>query len=357
MHSIGLEIRAGLHTGETELTGEKAAGIAVTTAARVSALAGPGEVLVTRTLAELVAGSGFRFSDRGEHELKGVPGEWRLLALSGIDGEPLAPNLDPEEALERRAHVAPVRHGRSRRRTLVLVSAVAVIALVAATLPFVLHHAQAPLWPPTASNCSMPHRVGAWEVWRLPRLRRGSASGAMYVWVSDPQDGTVLKVDPSIRRVVDTISVGSGSDPAGIAFGDGAVWVALSGDGKLARIDPSTDTPVNVSVGDGPTGVATSSGSVWVTNYIDDTVMRVSATTNHVVSTVKVGSGPVAVAANAARSMGRQLGRRERHPDPGRAGNHGDRCRQRAFGHRDRGHRGVGVEQLGQHAVADRRRH
>ena len=114
VHSIGLEIRAGLHTGETELTGEKAAGIAVTTAARVSALAGPGEVLVTRTLAELVAGSGFGFSDRGEHELKGVPGEWRLLALSGIDGEPLAPNLHPEEAVERRAGIAPVRHGRSR---------------------------------------------------------------------------------------------------------------------------------------------------------------------------------------------------------------------------------------------------
>ena len=145
MPAIGLQTRAGLHTGETELTGEKVAGIAVTTAARVSALAGPGEVLVTRTVAELVAGSGFGFSDRGEHELKGVPGAWHLLALCGIDGEPFAPSLDPDEAVERRAG-APRPSGtrQPRRRSIVLVSAVAVIALVAATLPFILHHAQAP---------------------------------------------------------------------------------------------------------------------------------------------------------------------------------------------------------------------
>jgi class 3 adenylate cyclase len=75
-----LEVRAGVHTGECELVGDKIAGIAVAAGARISALAGPGEVLVSRTVKDLVAGSGFVFEERGEHELKGVPGTWSLYA-------------------------------------------------------------------------------------------------------------------------------------------------------------------------------------------------------------------------------------------------------------------------------------
>jgi pimeloyl-ACP methyl ester carboxylesterase len=81
--SLGLAIRAGLHTGECELHANNVAGIAVHTGARVAALAGPGEVLVSSTVKDLVAGSGIEFKDRGMHELKGVPGEWRLHAVVG----------------------------------------------------------------------------------------------------------------------------------------------------------------------------------------------------------------------------------------------------------------------------------
>jgi pimeloyl-ACP methyl ester carboxylesterase len=83
MRGIGLEVRAGLHTGECELFGDKVAGVAVHTGARVAAAAGPGEVLVSQTVKDLVAGSGIEFDDRGTRELKGVPGEWRLYAVSG----------------------------------------------------------------------------------------------------------------------------------------------------------------------------------------------------------------------------------------------------------------------------------
>ncbi len=79
--ALGLEIRAGVHTGECELRGGDLAGIAVHTGARVAALASPGEVLVTGTVRDLVAGSGIEFVDRGRHELKGVPGEWQVLAV------------------------------------------------------------------------------------------------------------------------------------------------------------------------------------------------------------------------------------------------------------------------------------
>jgi len=81
VHALGLEVRAGLHTGECELLDGKVAGIAVHTGARVAAEAQPGEVLVSSTVKDLVAGSGLAFQDRGTHELKGVPGEWHLYAV------------------------------------------------------------------------------------------------------------------------------------------------------------------------------------------------------------------------------------------------------------------------------------
>ncbi len=77
---IGLEARAGLHSGEIELMGDKIGGIAVHVGARVAGHAAPGQVWVTRMVKDLVAGSGLRFTDRGDHALKGVPGDWRLLS-------------------------------------------------------------------------------------------------------------------------------------------------------------------------------------------------------------------------------------------------------------------------------------
>ena len=78
---MGLDVRAGLHTGECEVVGDKLAGIAVHIGARVAGLAGPGDVLVSSTVKDLVAGSGLEFEDRGTHTLKGVPGKWRLYAV------------------------------------------------------------------------------------------------------------------------------------------------------------------------------------------------------------------------------------------------------------------------------------
>jgi len=82
VRALDLEIRAGLHTGEVELRGDDIGGIAVHIAARVLEKAEPGEVLVSRTLTDLVAGSGLHFEDRGEHELKGVAEKWQLFAAA-----------------------------------------------------------------------------------------------------------------------------------------------------------------------------------------------------------------------------------------------------------------------------------
>ena len=78
---VGIDVRAGVHTGECDVRGDDFGGLAVVIAARVSALAGAGEVLVTATVRDLVVGSEATFTERGTRTLKGVPGEWPLLAL------------------------------------------------------------------------------------------------------------------------------------------------------------------------------------------------------------------------------------------------------------------------------------
>jgi class 3 adenylate cyclase len=83
VHELGLEIRAGVHTGEVERDGDDLGGIAVHIGARVMSVAGPSEVLVSSTVKDLTAGSVLTYEDAGEHELKGVPDRWRLYRVVG----------------------------------------------------------------------------------------------------------------------------------------------------------------------------------------------------------------------------------------------------------------------------------
>jgi class 3 adenylate cyclase len=88
MQELGVAIRAGIHTGECEIVDGKVAGVAVSIGARVAAAAGPGDVLVSQTVRDLVVGSGVDLVDRGSHDLKGVPGQWRLFAFGHDSGKP-----------------------------------------------------------------------------------------------------------------------------------------------------------------------------------------------------------------------------------------------------------------------------
>lgn len=97
VRELGLDVRAGLHTGECELLDDKVAGIAVSIGARVAAEARPGEVLVSQTVRDLVAGSGIQFTDRGQAMLKGVPGEWRLYAVNPDSNQSLTQTYRQQE--------------------------------------------------------------------------------------------------------------------------------------------------------------------------------------------------------------------------------------------------------------------
>jgi class 3 adenylate cyclase len=83
VHGLGIEIRAGVHTGECEIVDGKCGGIAVAIGARIAGLAGPSQILVSQTVKDLVTGSGLAFEDCGEHTLKGVPHPWHLFDASG----------------------------------------------------------------------------------------------------------------------------------------------------------------------------------------------------------------------------------------------------------------------------------
>lgn len=114
LNELGIEVRAGVHTGECELIGEDVSGLAVHIGARVGAMAGLGEILVSSTVADLVVGSGMTFSERGEHELKGVPGRWRLLLVGDSAARPeqlRAGTIEREMKLSDRVTV-----GLARRR-------------------------------------------------------------------------------------------------------------------------------------------------------------------------------------------------------------------------------------------------
>jgi class 3 adenylate cyclase len=105
VRSLGIEIRAGLHTGECELIDGKVGGLAINIAARIAGAARPSEILVSQTVKDLVVGSALPFEERGSHELKGVPGTWRLYSVlrerAGVQG---SPDLDMEARRGQREH-------------------------------------------------------------------------------------------------------------------------------------------------------------------------------------------------------------------------------------------------------------
>ncbi len=132
VRELGLEIRAGLHLGEAEVLENKVGGIAVNVGARVMGVAKGGEVLVSSTLRDAVAGSGFAFADHGTHRLKGIDGEWRLYEVTNVDGLRRSLPLSTEEARTRREFTEAVPVRRRRDRILAGVAGGLVVALVAA---------------------------------------------------------------------------------------------------------------------------------------------------------------------------------------------------------------------------------
>lgn len=324
VRELGIEIRAGIHTGEAEVVDGRPRGIAVHIAARVMAVAGPGEVLVSSTVRDLVTGANLTFDDRGFYTLKGLEGEWRLFSLTAVNGNRSRPPLEAEEAALRRAAIQPAPI--LRRRTSLLGVGAALAVLVGVVLWLVSRPSALANVPPnqvgridpgsgdiTAAldSGSQPTAVAGGEgaIWvtsedsqTVTRLdpetgqggptvaTQGSASGVVVdedgtVWVLNQFQATVVRLNPQGTSIADSIGLESGTKD--IAVGEEAVWVINEGQRALIRIDPhdpQTNIPTPVlgaeSFQHAPGGVATGDGFVWV--VAGPTVLKIDPRTGEV---------------------------------------------------------------------------
>ncbi len=299
VRELGLEIRAGVHVGEVEQMGGKVAGITVPVAARIMAGAEPGVVLVSSTVRDLAAGSGLTFEDRGVRQLKGVPGEWHVYAVSRSGQEA---QEGTESARERRA--VAVRTARSRpiwqRRPRLVGAGVTAVAVVLGVTGLLIMKP----WQPPALAGVPEDSVGVIDVARgeivssvaVASRPGGIAIGDGQAWITNTGSDTVSVIDLATRLIAREIDVGR--SPAGIAVAGGSVWVANSDARTVSRINTTTMRVVDeIEVCNAPFAMAAGVDAVWVTCLGDSTVVRVDAITGELARPVPVGAGPVAVAA------------------------------------------------------------
>jgi len=133
VRALGVEVRAGCHVGQAEVLGRKLGGVTVHVGARVMSEAAPGEVLVSSVMKDLVPASGFAFVDRGLRSLKGIDGEWRLFAVTAVDGKPRPPPPEPEVAARLREEIEPPPIVQRRSGRLGIAALALLIAAVAIT--------------------------------------------------------------------------------------------------------------------------------------------------------------------------------------------------------------------------------
>jgi class 3 adenylate cyclase/streptogramin lyase len=320
---LGIQIRAGLHTGEVEPAGRKVAGIAVHVGARILANAEPGQIVVSATVRDLVSGSGHKFVDLGARPLKGVEGEWRLFAVER------SPRVE-------HAAASPASRERTRRMLpgliaagLVMLGAVstaAVLLLTAASggddvtggnvvrsvasdggLGAGFQVGRGPsdvlaigedLWVANtdAVTVSRMDAANGDEVVVGTGVPTGLASAGGVIWVLDPFANTLTVVIPEEARVVDTIDVHGRA----IAAAGDAVWVADDLNDAVHRVDArarALDTSISLPAGSGPSAIAADIEDVWVVNGLSGTVSHIDASTNTVLAAAIALSGqPTAVA-------------------------------------------------------------
>jgi streptogramin lyase len=352
VRTLGIEIRSGIHTGQTDDQAGKAHGIAVVIGARVMSLAQAGEILVTSTTKELATGSGFGFEDFSAHELKGVPGTWQVFAVTEVDRTQRPRPLPAAEAAERRAAIEPMaRRKRPRRAALIAGGLAGLLTIVAVAyavtredpsrpeprdeptpLSGVVVQVDPEAEPPIVDTIPIPaprslgagvtlltspHSmvVGEGGVWtvrfrtlfhvdpsrsevrsRLELETRGVpfsmnlAVGSDKIWIA--YDGGLLEVNPATdeQRRAMTLETPGAAKAADVVVGEGFVWVGL-GDGRLVRFDPATGRRRSQTGLDPIDTIAFGHGSVWTADTVGGTVTRYDPETMRAEATIELAAG------------------------------------------------------------------
>jgi streptogramin lyase len=291
LRAIDVDIRAGVHMGEVELTGANVSGIAVHVGARVMSKAGAGEVFVSSTVRELMTGSDLEFHDLGFHALKGVEHEMHLFAVRPpvMDAAEPAPS-EPE--------------GPSGRRPLVAAAAVVAVLLVVVAVVATRPRSGADAFVPAVNTVAeldpaSGDVIGGVHVGTTPTV---VAYGDGGLWVANLDDKTIQRID------VETQTAGAAqggvlSNPTGLALGDARVWVTNGFAGQLVVFDPSEPNDVvPIDVGSGAAGVAFGFDHVWVCDSVAGSLLRVDPVTDDIERiALPHGSSPVDVAIGTDR--------------------------------------------------------
>lgn len=298
VRELGIEIRAGVHFGECERADGKLTGLAVVVGSRVMSLGGAGDVLVTASTGELVAGAGLAFEDRGTHPLKGVDGTWRVASVTAVDDVPRPRPADREQADQRLAAIgASASPGRRRILGAGLAATLVLVVVLALLLPNWWAEDRPDRSIDLASNATarIDATDGTLEQMGVLEERPGASTlGFGSLWVAWPDRGRVARLDLEDGSVVDTIAVGA--TPSGLAVTDDAIWVANASDGTIDRIDPATnEVSRSFDAGASPTAIAAGGDALWVADSIGSRLLRVDPSTGRTTS-IQLSGQPAAVA-------------------------------------------------------------
>jgi peptide/nickel transport system substrate-binding protein len=290
--SLPLPVGIGLDAGEAVPLEAGYRGGALNLAARLCGRAGPGEILASQAAVHLARKvEGVRYLDQGDLHLKGLADPVRVFRVISEEGDP-ATRIRLLLPREPTRGPAPIRFARQHP----VVGVIAAFVLVAAiVVPTTIALRDGGPGKPIAGDAVGIVDLDSGELTGSVRLesRPGDVSvGEDGVWVTLPDRGEVVEIDPDTRSIRDAIQVGA--DPSGIAIGAGSVWVSNGGSSTVSRISPDTNQVVQtIPSPGGPAGIAVGQGGVWVANSINDSVSHIDPETGEVLATIGVGDQPV----------------------------------------------------------------
>lgn len=322
----GLEIRSGIHSGEIERSDGFARGIAVHVAARVVSFAGPGEIVVTQTVRDVVAGSPVAFASAGHHELRGVEGEWHLFKVVELDGKSLEPRLSADEASRRRGAIAEPTPTHRRRYTAVGLAGAVIVAI--AVLGLVMRNngsnrgQQSGAAALSGSVVAVEAETGK-RVRTIAHVHPGNiadlggdapysdllAVGAGAIWMYHfgfNARATLVVIDPT-SGVQDRISLerSQGGRP-GLVVTSQTVWLSGPGrQGEVSRLNPATNEPLppatvlsispTASAGSGITSITLGKRNLWV-GVADGTLAGLDSLTGRIEQEIDLQATPDSLA-------------------------------------------------------------
>ena len=266
---LPLTVGIGLDAGEAVPVEGGYRGAALNLAARLCGQARAGEILATREVTHLARRiEGARYEDRGSLSFKGISDPVVVVRV-------VPEGVDPVERLRPYAPPPPPQP-KTSRRWVVLGAILAVLALVAISIPLLSSGDDDAVDIGTNSVARMNAEDGSLDLATELGQRPGaSAIGFGSLWVAQPDRASVARLDLETGSIVDTIPVGT--SPAGVAVGMGSVWVTNAGDSTVSRIDPETNEVSQTipGVGTGPSGIAVGDGALWIADTFGSALLRV----------------------------------------------------------------------------------